>query len=86
METEDPDTRIDVSEEIKRVREICDQVILINRNLDKWMKQADQMQQELDEILEKIHKKPELRIEDKSYKLKKIAKTQEINGSETEYK
>ena len=57
MEKNESDTRINVREEIEKIREIYDQVAIINRNLEKWLKQADQMQKDLDTILER-HKKP----------------------------
>lgn len=83
MEKNESDTRINVREEIEKIREIYDQVAIINRNLEKWLKQADQMQKDLDTILER-HKKPVCKcVEKENRRSKKEARPMEmISGSD----
>ena len=83
MESVKSDTRISVQKEIEKIREIYDQVTMINRNLEKWLVMADKMQKELDTIIER-HKNPVCKCVDKeNRRSKKEAKPMEmISGSE----
>lgn len=83
MESVKSDTRISVEKEIEKIREIYDQVTIINRNLEKWLVMADKMQKELDTIIER-HKKPVCKcVEKENRRTKKEAKPMEmISGSE----
>lgn len=83
MESVKSDTRINVQKEIEKIREIYDQVTMINRNLEKWLVMADKMQKELDTIIAN-HKNPVCKCVDKeNRRSKKEAKPMEmISGSE----
>ena len=83
MESVKSDTRISVQKEIEKIREIYDQVTIINRNLEKWLVMADNMQKELYTIIEH-HKNPVCKCEEKENRRpKKEAKPMEmISGSE----
>lgn len=83
MESIKSDTRINVQKEIEKIREIYDQVTIINRNLEKWLVMADKMQKELDTIIEN-HKNPVYKcVEKENRRSKKEAKPMEmISGSE----
>ena len=83
MESVKSDTRISVQKEIEKIREIYDQVTMINRNLEKWLVMADKMQKELDTIIER-HKNPVCKCVDKeNRRSKKEDKPMEmISGSE----
>lgn len=83
MESIKSDTRISVQKEIEKIREIYDQVTIINKNLEKWLVMADNMQKELDMIIEH-HKNPVCKcVEKENRRSKKEAKPMEmISGSE----